>query len=269
MSLYVRLMTSFWKNRKTLRLRAKIGDSAYWVVPRLWCYAAENQPDGDFSGYSAEELSMLVEYLGDAQAMLEALLQAGFMGENMHLHDWKEHNSYHEVYSKRAEKAASARWGKPSEDKKGNERKGKEGSNATSMLQACYKHSEVVDAWNEMGVPFPKVEKVTEKRKTALRNRLADPYFRENWVQALSILKGSKFARGGGSQKWVADFDFFLQPDSVTKIMEGKYSDRGQTKVASTHTPLPELEIVEQPDIWEILTKNHQSEMEDEHEEAI
>lgn len=112
MSLYIRLMTGFWKNRKTMRLRSKIGNDAYWIPPRLWSYAAENQPDGDFSTYSAEELAMLLEYASNPQALLEALIDSSFLDADQKLHGWDEHNGYHQVFAERAAKAASARWGK-------------------------------------------------------------------------------------------------------------------------------------------------------------
>ncbi len=130
MSLYVRLQTSFFTHRKTARLRAKLGDDALWLVPRLWCYAAENQPDGDFSKYEPAELALLIGYNKDASRMLEALQQAEFL-EGMKIHGWDEHNGYHAVFSDRAKKAAKARWA--GNEKKGQERKGKETSNASSM----------------------------------------------------------------------------------------------------------------------------------------
>lgn len=111
MNLYVRLRTSFWGHRKTLRLQSVIGEAALWVPPKLWCYAAEKQPDGDFSDYSATELALAIGYVGDACRMLEALQQARFMDE-MKLHGWTEHNGYHSVFADRAKKAAAARWKK-------------------------------------------------------------------------------------------------------------------------------------------------------------
>lgn len=131
MSLYIRLQTNFWSNRKTIRLRSLIGDAALWLPQRLWCYAAENQPDGDFSNYTAPELAMLLGYSGDAQAMLQALQQACFLS-GMRIHAWEEHNAYHETFAQRSKKAAQARW-------KGHEKKGKERKGASitqAMLQA-------------------------------------------------------------------------------------------------------------------------------------
>lgn len=121
MSLYIRLQSSFWNNRKTLRLKAKIGDSAYWIPPRLWSYAADNQPNGDFSDYSDQEIAMLLGYQADAQALLVALHACGFLKDRK-IHDWREHNGYHTLFSLRAKKAATVRWEKTRQDKKGKEK---------------------------------------------------------------------------------------------------------------------------------------------------
>lgn len=147
MSLYVRLQTNYWSNRKTIRLQALIGESAFWVPPRLWCYAADNQPDGNFSKYSAQELALLIGYSSNAQAMLEALQQAGFLTENMVLHDWEEHNGYHKTFSDRAKAAADTRWEREREkerireEKRGKDKTRQEGSiaasNASSIPVVC------------------------------------------------------------------------------------------------------------------------------------
>lgn len=153
MSLYVRVFTNFYTHRKTARLRVLLGDDALWLVPRLWAYAAENQPDGIFSDYSPEEIASLVGYSKDAQSMLEALLKAGFLDPDpLRLHDWKEHNNYHQTFKERASKAAKVRWSKPDAtsiasgmleasvrapiEKKGKERSKQSSSIASSMLQA-------------------------------------------------------------------------------------------------------------------------------------
>lgn len=113
MSLYVRVVNGFYTHRKTIRLRLAIGDAAFWVPPRIWAYASENQPDGCFGKYSAEEIAMLIGYSGNASDMLQALLQAGFLdADPLRVHDWEEHNGYHVSYAERAKKAAAARWGK-------------------------------------------------------------------------------------------------------------------------------------------------------------
>ena len=111
MSLYIRVLTSFWTHRKTARLKARLGNDALWIPVRLWSYAAENQPDGCFKDYSPEEIAVLIGYQGDAQAMLQALLQAGLLDPDpLRIHGWEEHNGFHNSFARRATKAARARW---------------------------------------------------------------------------------------------------------------------------------------------------------------
>jgi hypothetical protein len=142
--LYIKLFSAFFTHRKTVRLRARIGDDAFWIPPRLWAYAAENQPDGDFSGYTSEELAMLLGCDKHASSIRQALLEVGFLDSNGKIHDWEQHNGYHQAFSERAKAAAAARWGKKEKkQKKETEKekdKDKETSIASSMQQACFKH---------------------------------------------------------------------------------------------------------------------------------
>ena len=134
MSLYVRLLTNFYSHRKTAKLRATLGYDALWLPPRLWAYAAENQPDGVFKDYTAAELATLLGYTKDANAMLEAMLQAGFLDSDpLRIHDWAVHNGFHLVFSARAKHAAEARWQRERTKEKVQERRGDEASIASSI----------------------------------------------------------------------------------------------------------------------------------------
>lgn len=133
-NLYIRVMTGFYAHRKTAKLRALIGDDAFWVVPRLWAYAAENQPDGDMSGYSSDELSMLLACPKHAPSILEALKTSGYLDQDGKIHDWQVHNGYHKSYSERAKKAAEARWSKK---KKGKGNRKEESGDKQCLEHAC------------------------------------------------------------------------------------------------------------------------------------
>lgn len=190
MSLYIRLQSSFWTHRKTLRLRATIGDAAFWIPPRLWSYAADNQPDGDFTDYSPEELALLIGYSGNAQAMLQALQQARFF-DGMRIHDWGEHNGYHSTFSDRAKKAAAARWGKEKDrKKKRQERKGKETSIASGMLEASEPSAEEIYEAYPRKVARPEAIKAIEK---AMSVRPAGELLRLTTAFAATQAKGDQF----------------------------------------------------------------------------
>lgn len=145
MSLYVKVFCGFYRHRKTMRLRAMLGDDALWIPPALWAYAAENQPDGDFSSYEPGEIALSIGYNKDALSMLEALHSAGFMDETNRIHDWQEHNSYHETYANRAKAAAAARWKNKKEKtpktKDKDSDKDKELIRRQALLEACNKHA--------------------------------------------------------------------------------------------------------------------------------
>lgn len=190
MSLYVRLHTSFWTHRKTIRLKTRLGEAAFWVPPRLWSYAAEHQPDGNFSDFTPEEIADLIGYSGDAQAMLQALQQVCFM-DGMTIHGWDEHNGYHTMFAERAKKAARIRWEKEQKRKEeGKERKGKEPSSASSIQEAS----------GEVELP-PKFPKTFEKAKALIGTlQITDALHHEIWNQAVG--RGGKDGAGTAIASW-------------------------------------------------------------------
>lgn len=81
----------------------------------------------------------------------------------------------------------------------------------------------IVEAWN--AIPdIVKVSKLTPKRLRALKARLKEPDFRKDWRAGLQAVSASEFLRGLIPGKdWRADFDWFLKPESLTKLIEGKF----------------------------------------------
>lgn len=233
MSLYIKLYADFFSHRKTARLRARLGDDALWIPPRLWAYAAQNQIDGNFSSYSSDELAMLLECSKHAPSLLQALKDCGFMTQEGEIHQWAEHNAFHAVNSNRARKAALARHDKESKDKN----KETETETETSTLQASSKDAPSRDAslsplskeveeicleWNKIA-ELPQCQKITPSRLKSIKARLGEPYFVANWKTALAKIKDSPFCCGDNERGWKASFDWFLKPDSCVKVMEGKY----------------------------------------------
>jgi len=82
---------------------------------------------------------------------------------------------------------------------------------------------QIVRAWNDSGQP--KCRQVTVPRRRALLARLKEPEWVDEWNEALERLKASSFCRGENDRRWKADFDWFIKPDTVTKLLEGKYDD--------------------------------------------
>ncbi|MBN2024969.1 MAG: hypothetical protein JW809_19485 [Pirellulales bacterium] len=74
-------------------------------------------------------------------------------------------------------------------------------------------------------------DRLTEARRRAFRARLKSRQWREDYPKALA-----KFPLPCtvGDDSWKPDLDWFLRPDSVTRILEGKYDF---TKAASRSPP--------------------------------
>ncbi|MFC1806129.1 hypothetical protein ACFL09_04025, partial [Planctomycetota bacterium] len=90
-------------------------------------------------------------------------------------------------------------------------------------------YEDIKTAWNGMAATcgLPSIRSITKKRKAALRQRWADPDWRDGWRTALDTIPNCPFLVSGEvGGTWTADFDWFVKPDSVTKIAEGKYADR-------------------------------------------
>jgi hypothetical protein len=96
-----------------------------------------------------------------------------------------------------------------------------------SSLSARVDPGEVFDAWNRMAATTdnPTCNKRTPKRLTACRARLRDDGL-DAILKAIEHVPRSSFLRGETGNWAGADIDFLLRPDSVTKILEGKYDDR-------------------------------------------
>jgi hypothetical protein len=83
--------------------------------------------------------------------------------------------------------------------------------------------AEFLTKWNQLGPPFKPIVAMTKDRCKKLRARSRDRFWREHWCAALALLPDRPFLRGDGERGWIADVDFFLRPDTVVKIEEGKY----------------------------------------------
>ena len=88
--------------------------------------------------------------------------------------------------------------------------------------------NEVFDEWNNQAAKsrLPQCLLVSDKRRRKLEARFRDPFFASSWRAALAKVATSNFCLGKNDRGWVASFDWFIQPDTVAKITEGKYDNR-------------------------------------------
>lgn len=75
-------------------------------------------------------------------------------------------------------------------------------------------------------VGWPKAQKFTQERRSALRARLKDVGGLTGWTEAMAKARASPHLTGQNDRGWTASLDFFLSKKSFTKLMEGNYDPK-------------------------------------------
>lgn len=90
---------------------------------------------------------------------------------------------------------------------------------------------QVVDLYHSICVSYPKVVRISEARKRAIRARLK-VYTLEQIKTVFEKAEASMFMKGANKHNWTADFDWLLNDANITKILEGKYDNGPWNKKA-------------------------------------
>lgn len=95
---YVPLHMSVYTHRKTLKFTRTLQievDSAVGKLGRLWNWAIDNAPDGQLLDIDAGMIADVMNWRGDEQQLLSALITAGFIDiteeQIMSIHAWEEY----------------------------------------------------------------------------------------------------------------------------------------------------------------------------------
>lgn len=104
------------------------------------------------------------------------------------------------------------------EDKKADCKKEESEKNAPTS-------QEIVDAYNETCVSLPRVAKITDKRKRALK-KISSKFSMEDIRTVFKKAQESSFLNGS-TDKWSgATFDWLVKEDNIVKVIEGNYDDK-------------------------------------------
>lgn len=84
-----------------------------------------------------------------------------------------------------------------------------------------------IEDWNHLAakLKIPKVQRLTDARKSKFLLRLADIGGPTGWQVLLEKIENSRFL-SGKSSGFCVTFDWVLNPTNLTKIMEGNYDER-------------------------------------------
>lgn len=101
-----------------------------------------------------------------------------------------------------------------------------EESNKTKISKA----QEVVDRYNAICTNLPRVVRLTDKRRRAVRLIYGKGYTPEQLDEVFRKAQSSSFCTGQNDRHWKADFDWLLNESNLVKVLEGKYDNPAAAK---------------------------------------
>ena len=107
----------------------------------------------------------------------------------------------------------------------------------------------VASSYNSICKNLAKVQKITEKRKRAIKKAKKDIEEFGGWEKYFSCVASRPFLNGKNKEGWKADFDWLLKPDKITKITEGGY--QYNNKIGNSDIPKEEDYDIE--NLWKSM----------------
>ena len=93
----------------------------------------------------------------------------------------------------------------------------------------------IADMYNDTCVSFPKLTKLSDKRKKAVRARFKQGYSVQDFKRLFEMAEGSSFLKGGNNRNWSANFDWLTADANMAKVLDGNYQDRRNTGGGDTY----------------------------------
>lgn len=86
-------------------------------------------------------------------------------------------------------------------------------------------YQQIADLYNETCVSFPRLTKLSDSRKKAIRARLKQ-YSVDDFRRMFEMAESSAFLKGQNDRNWSATFDWMVKDANMAKILDGNYSDK-------------------------------------------
>lgn len=86
-------------------------------------------------------------------------------------------------------------------------------------------YQQIADLYNETCVSFPRLTKLSDSRKKAIRARLKQ-YSVDDFRRLFEMAESSTFLKGQNDRNWSATFDWMVKDANMAKILDGNYADK-------------------------------------------
>lgn len=92
------------------------------------------------------------------------------------------------------------------------------------------KPQQLADRYNAICTNLPRVVRLTDKRRRAVRLIHDKGYTPEQLDEVFRKAQASSFCTGQNDRHWKADFDWLLNESNLVKVLEGKYDNPAAAK---------------------------------------
>lgn len=99
------------------------------------------------------------------------------------------------------------------------------GKSSTDKDKDYIDYQQIADMYNNTCVSFPRLTKLSEKRKKAIKARLK-MYTIEDFQKLFEMAESSSFLKGQNSRNWSANFDWLTTDTNMAKVLDGNYVDK-------------------------------------------
>ena len=86
-------------------------------------------------------------------------------------------------------------------------------------------YQQIADMYNEICISFPRLTKLSDSRKKAIRARL-NQYTIEDFKRLFTMAEESSFLKGQNGRDWSANFDWLIKDSNMAKVLDGNYVDK-------------------------------------------
>lgn len=89
----------------------------------------------------------------------------------------------------------------------------------------CINYQQIADMYNEICISFPRLTKLSDSRKKAIKARLKQ-YSIDDFKRLFTMAEESRFLKGQNNRNWQANFDWLIKDANMAKVLDGNYVDR-------------------------------------------
>jgi hypothetical protein len=101
----------------------------------------------------------------------------------------------------------------------------------------------IVDDFHRICVSYPKVTKLSDARKKAIKARINSGYTQADFTKLFEKAESSIFLKGKNDRNWSADFDWLIKDANMAKVLDGKYDSMREIGTNKKDGYTPSLNI--------------------------